>query len=116
MEHCCHGSQNMFREVGQRGVALIVRLNFEGDPRVALQSRGVDFDEIPVLESSPVREFSINVACEIGVRFCPFCGSRFEDVIRRNLELYLDLAKTHEKYRLGPFETKKPGQSDDGRS
>lgn len=114
MEYCCYGSQNMFRNVGQRGIALIVRLNFEGDPRIALQSRGVDFDEIPVLERSPVREFSINVACEIGVRFCPFCGARFEDVIRRNPEFYLDLAKVHEKYRNGPFEKSEPGLSGEG--
>lgn len=97
MDYCCFGLRNLLASAGERGLAAIVELNYNGVPRVRLQSRGVSFDEQSKLRPSDF-EATINICCTLGIVYCPFCGNLLEDLIAYKYDVFLALAKLHRKY------------------
>ena len=93
---CCDGLRNMVSCAGERGHAVVVRLN-NNDIHFYLQSRGISFDDLPKMKPINI-DVIINVSAEIGLRFCPFCGHRLSDMARKDRDLFVSLAHLHEKY------------------
>ena len=70
-EHCCPAFERRVENAGKRGLAFLVSKNSRGYFWV-IQSRGVDHKSETLLNEPSV---DINVASEIAMKFCPFCGS-----------------------------------------
>lgn len=97
---CCAGFENLVRAAGERGIAALVR---EEPDRLMfmLQSRGIAFED----ERKKIRtdsEFIINVSCNVGMRFCPFCGTQLRDLVDRNPKGFRELAFHQRKYFSTP--------------
>ena len=57
------------------------------------QSRGVDFVDEKRVVNMPV---DVNLAAELVVKFCPFCGTRLSDLVDVNPEEANSLAEQHQ--------------------
>jgi hypothetical protein len=97
MEYCCTGLRNLVACAGGRGNAVVVWLDSSGEPRLLLQSRGVSFDDQSKLRPADV-DVKVNLSAEIGMRYCPLCGSLLEQVINENRGFFQKLAKAHERF------------------
>lgn len=99
---CCPGFQHSVEAAGVRGVAVIV-VNTLGKTRFLLQSRGIDFDDVGKLRPRPdAPDIKINIACEIGLQYCPACGRKLEELITTSPDAFEELAKKHKKFYTGP--------------
>jgi hypothetical protein len=77
-----------------RGASVVVKES-AGVLFFLIQSRGVAFiDEERVLKGN-IFGASINISTTIGIRFCPFCGTRLEGLIGRSPDLFRSLAQRH---------------------
>jgi hypothetical protein len=66
---CCLGFKGNYEDAGARGVAVIVDV-VDGNPKFALQFRAVDIHKEELIQSS----VPVSLTCNIGMRFCPWCG------------------------------------------
>jgi len=95
---CCSGFQHRVADAGQRGIAVLVTKTPEGI-RFYLQSRGIAFDDekkIVPMPSAP--DVKINVSCEIGLLFCPFCGRKLQDLVKMAQNEFELLAEKHKSF------------------
>jgi hypothetical protein len=93
---CCAGLENLFNAAGERGIAAMVR---EEPDRLMfmLQSRGIAFeDEQKKIQTDS--ELIVNISCNIGMLFCPFCGTRLKDLVARDPKAFHELASRQRKY------------------
>jgi hypothetical protein len=95
---CCAGLENAVKRAGERGIAII--LEKQGDRvRFLIQSRGVaKVDEEKLAEfckSKPELDLWINISAETGLKFCPWCGTRLQDVIDSHQKEYVRLSEQH---------------------
>jgi hypothetical protein len=96
---CCAGFQHLVLSAGQRGLACLVIQRQEGNA-FCLQSRGVAFEDEHKLRAVPeAPDFKINISSESGLRFCPFCGRKLQDLVAANPEAFNFLAEEHRKFR-----------------
>ena len=91
---CCQGFEHLVRDAGKRGLAALARNTADGI-RFVLQSRGVDFTDEQRIGTSAV---NLNVAVDVGLRFCPFCGTKLKELVERDPVAFMDLARQHEKF------------------
>lgn len=92
--HCCQGFANHVAAAGSRGIALLVENDSSGI-EIILQSRGVSFvDQGRVATIGG--DITINVATDVGVRYCPWCGWHLEQLMAAAAEAFAELAKRHE--------------------
>lgn len=97
---CCLGLQNLISDAGQRGIAAIVVQTADGI-RFRLQSRGVAFEDETRMRSIFVAsDINFNLACETGLQFCPFCGTRLQDLVIANGRAFNRLAREQEKFNV----------------
>lgn len=96
---CCPGFRNLLDEAGKRGLAVLARKRSDGIVFL-LQSRGVAFDDEPKLRPVPL-ELSINIASDIGLRYCPACGRKLQELVDKWPDYFEKLAKEHEKFLEG---------------
>jgi len=95
---CCPGFQNSVANAGQRGVAALVKESVEGLVFVQ-QSRGIAFEDegkIRPMPSAP--DIKINVSCTTGLRYCPACGRRLQELIEASPRAFQKLAEEHKKF------------------
>jgi hypothetical protein len=92
---CCAPLQNHVTAAGSRGLAVLVRKTPEGI-RFLLQSRGVAFEDVGKLRPMPGSpDLKINIVCDTGLQFCPWCGQRLQELVKIAPEGYDDLAEAH---------------------
>lgn len=95
---CCPGFQHRIADAGQRGIAVLVINTSEGI-QFWLQSRGIAFaDEKKISPVPSAPDMQINVSCEIGLQFCPFCGRKLVELVSAAPEAYAALASKHSKF------------------
>jgi hypothetical protein len=94
---CCEGFRNLASLAGQRGLAILVRENFEGKMIFVFQSRGIAFDDVAKWKAVPI-DIMINVDAVVGLRFCPFCGRKVEQLVQESPEFFRDLMLEHKKF------------------
>jgi hypothetical protein len=96
---CCRTLEGWVQDAGHRGVAFIAQHeeNYRG---FFIQARACDFPEHEKLSSIPtgVDLPPISIRSELGIQFCPFCGSPLEKVISDNIREFDQLAEQHAKY------------------
>lgn len=95
---CCPGFQNSVANAGQRGIAALAKRAGERVVFV-LQSRGIAFDDEGKLGPMPVGpDLKINVSCTTGLRYCPVCGRRLQELLEASPQAFLKLAEEHKKF------------------
>jgi hypothetical protein len=96
--YCCDGLRNMIASAGQSGLAILVRERSSGKIGFVLQSRGVSFDDEPRLKGvAGFINVNMNISADRGIRFCPFCGRKLEDLAKESPEYYIGLAIQHKR-------------------
>ena len=71
MKWCCIGFENMLRQAGKRGVAVIVdATRRSGRPEFFLQMRAVDAGAVAQFPD----DIPVSLVTEVGIQFCPWCG------------------------------------------
>jgi hypothetical protein len=89
---CCFGLQNVVKEAGNRGFAVLA-LKMRNGITFLLQSRGIAHaDQGRVAPGFPV---TINISSETGLRFCPWCGTRLQDLVEASPACFEQLAEKH---------------------
>ncbi len=92
---CCPGFENLIVCAGHKGISALVSRTSAGLVFL-LQSRSVDADDENRLVPIP---FDINLICNTGIRFCPFCGKPVQQMIEKEPEAFAQLATMHEKFQ-----------------
>lgn len=95
---CCPGFQNTVANAGRRGIAALAKMTGEGVVFV-LQSRGIAFDDEarigPMLDAPDIK---INVSCTTGLRYCPVCGRRLQELVEASPCAFRELAQKHKLF------------------
>jgi len=95
---CCPGFQNNVEAAGERGIAVLVKKTPEGTMFV-LQSRGIAFDDESKIRPMPgAPDIKIRVSCTTGLRYCPACGRRLQELVEASPRAFEELAEKHKKF------------------
>jgi hypothetical protein len=96
---CCVGLKNLVGNAGARGLSVLVR-NTSYGLKFSLQSRGLaKEDEARALSESHKITFTINFANDVGLIFCPFCGTEIATLITASSRKHFEeLAHKHEVF------------------
>ena len=95
--YCCVGIRNLVSLAGERGIAVLARREANGDIGFVLQSRGLAFED--ETKSLPIQDaVRINVACVVGLQYCPFCGHHLKELVGRFSKHFSELALVHKKF------------------
>ena len=96
---CCWPLWGSLCSAGQRGLAVVVGRSADG-PRFWLQSRGVDFEHEPSLPAHPAppKDVPINLVASRGIRHCPWCGKRLEEVFAATPAAFKRFAEAHREF------------------
>jgi hypothetical protein len=97
---CCDRLQSSLANAGQRGIAVVVRRLPEFFI-FYLQSRAVAFGEGEGLLHHRL-EARINLVSTVGIRFCPWCGRRLDDLAETEPAVFAELAKCHQPFTPEP--------------
>lgn len=73
---CCSISADLFDDAGRKGFALLPEKMDEGDYIIILQSRNLDIEAV---------EGKLTVI-QRAIGYCPFCGSKFDEVIEQHID------------------------------
>ena len=92
--YCCEGFAHRIAAAGSRGLAVLVHNESEG-LSFFLQSRGVAFADQSRLRPA-AGDLTINIAADVGMLYCPWCGRRLEDLIAASPQRFRKLAEQHD--------------------
>jgi hypothetical protein len=95
---CCTGFQHRITDAGQRGIAILVIKTSDGI-QFRIQSRGIayaDEDKINPIPNAP--DYKINISCETGLLYCPFCGKKLHNLVRKHPKAFEEIAEMHRKF------------------
>ena len=95
--YCCDGFRNLISLAGERGLAILARVEFSGKIGFVYQSRGIAFEDEGKLKPAPI-EININVATAIGLRYCATCGRKLEELVAESPDFFRQLAVEHKKF------------------
>lgn len=91
--YCCAGLENLVGNAGERGIAVLVRVTKDGI-RFVLQSRGVAHEDEGKLQPMPL-DINVNISCNVGLRYCPFCGRRLAELVESDPKSFNELLDDH---------------------
>ena len=97
---CCLMLENHIGFAGERGIGVLVQM-VSDNVMFSLQSRGIAHaDEVNIRPAAI--ELVINVASEVAIQYCPWCGQLLEDLAASAPARFAELAKKHERLRAVP--------------
>lgn len=83
MRWCCAGFEAFYGNAGEQGAGILVGRDSLGEPEFTLQYRAVDREtEMPVNSEKPVASI-----IDVGVQYCPWCGSKLEKWYGRKIDV-----------------------------
>jgi hypothetical protein len=96
---CCWPLWGRLTATGERGLAVVVENDTDGF-RFWVQSRGVDFSEERRIQvdPGPPLHFGINVVSSGRIRYCPWCGTRLDELAAEAPEAFAQLAVAHRQF------------------
>lgn len=98
---CCPGFQHLVGDAGHRGIAVLVVKTPEGT-RFRLQSRGIAFEDVSkILPMADWPDIKVNIACESGLQFCPFCGRCLQELVKADPQAFAELVEKHKHLYSG---------------
>src|SRR5687768_8699981 len=98
---CCSSLADRIESAGSRGLSIVIERAADGF-KFLLQSRGVAYEDVPKLRPMPI-DIHINVAQDVGLGYCPWCGRRLQELVTKNPDGFADLATRHEKFIAVPI-------------
>jgi hypothetical protein len=93
---CCEFFEDLIFRAGQTGLSVLVTKSSVGIGFV-LQSRGLSIDEVHACILNAPYVTNVNIECEIGIKYCPFCGKDLRDLTARFPEFYDLLCQQQKK-------------------
>src|SRR2546423_3926259 len=94
--YCCSAMKNLVDNAGGRGLALLLR-DLSGMLGFVIQSRGIAYQDEGSIKTITWTS-TINVSCEMGIAYCPFCGEDLEVLIAKAPLYFRKLADAHQKF------------------
>jgi hypothetical protein len=94
---CCEGFRNLVSLAGERGLAILARVEFSGKIGFVFQSRGVAYEDEAKLKPAPIDVY-INIATATGLRYCSACGRKLEELVNQSPVFFRQLAAEHKKF------------------
>jgi len=70
MKWCCLTFRSWYEAAGERGIAVLMGRNSDGDPEFVIQQRAIDKN----IESLPVTDYPISIVSDVRITYCPWCG------------------------------------------
>jgi hypothetical protein len=68
-----------------------------------LQSRGIALEDVSKVHPMPgAPDIKINVSSEVGLQYCPWCGTRLQELVEASPDAFDDLAEKHKMFYTGP--------------
>ncbi len=99
--YCCPGFQHSVANAGRRGIAAHAK-KVGAEVVFVLQSRGIAFDDECKIRPRPgAPDIMINLSCHMGLRYCPVCGRRLQELVAASPRAFLKLAENHKKFLAG---------------
>jgi hypothetical protein len=99
---CCAGFQHRVEAAGQRGIAVLVHKTSSGI-MFLFQSRGIAFEDTSKIGPMPgTPDIKINISCEAGLQYCPWCGRLLQELIEVSPKAFDELAEKHKMFYTGP--------------
>ena len=98
--YCCCFFENLVRNAGDRGMAVIVG-HIGESISFTLQFRAVAFDDMAKIPRKPLPSFPEHVTLASGamIRYCPSCGKRLSDLVDEKPDSFRHLAHEHSCYQ-----------------
>jgi len=81
---CCAPFQTAMLDAGKKGIAVLCK-NEQGIRCFCLQARACDADEEDRMKNMPDNRAipKLRIVTQATIQFCPFCGTRLDDLIGR---------------------------------
>lgn len=97
---CCHAFENLVRNAGDRGLAVLV-CQTEAGLRFAIQARAVAFADEANLGKQPSSTLPAHVTLSesMRVRYCPSCGKRLDELTAIEPTFFEQLADQHKPFQ-----------------
>ena len=103
---CCRGLEILVDNAGLTGVAVLV-YHISGEFIFNIQARSVSNEVESKLQDVPAvlhEEYHISIYSNIGLNYCPFCGTRLQSLINSSTRKDFEaLAKKHRKLYERPY-------------
>lgn len=94
---CCQQLTNAVSSAGERGIAIVLEELPDGIV-FNLQARGISHGDLGKVRPMPGLEISINIAHDVVVRYCPWCGTELQALIKQVPGDFAALARRHAVY------------------
>ncbi len=82
MKWCCVSFKANYEAAGDRGFALLVERDADGDPRFLIQHRAMKLGE----EQKTGTTVPVSLVSQTGLRYCPWCGRRLARWYKRQVD------------------------------
>jgi hypothetical protein len=105
--YCCKGLEILVDNAGSRGLSVLV-YNTAGGFVFNIQARAISKEsEEELLQSPtslPLDEKNVSIASNIGLNYCPYCGTHLQSLINPNTRKDFELlALRHKKIDPRPY-------------
>jgi hypothetical protein len=94
--YCCEPFRRYLENAGKRGLSFLVAKN-GGEFFILIQTRGVDAADEGAVK---IPRVTVNVAFEVAVKFCPFCGRELKALTTKNPSAFEKLAELHRSFSM----------------
>lgn len=91
--YCCPGFEYLVADAGKRGISAVAVSRSNGIG-FRLQSRAVAYGDEKNIQPT-LDDVLIDIVCEIGLQYCPFCGRLLQELINASPHAFLELATKH---------------------
>jgi hypothetical protein len=100
MTHCCDVFKRLLEGAGKRGFSVVAR-KASGYRFFCLEARACDFEDKFKMKNIPYDcevPRPLTVAMQIGIQYCPACGSRLDTIIAEHESEFEEFAEKCKKF------------------
>jgi hypothetical protein len=97
IQFCCRRFKELIDRAGQRGSAIVVSRNGQNPLKFRLQSRGIAHEN-EVEAKGISTHVIINISAQQTIEYCPYCGTRLQELLDATPVEYEELAMEHKPF------------------
>jgi hypothetical protein len=101
IQFCCQPFKELIDRAGQRGLAAVVHRYGANPLKFLLQSRGIAHEDVVEPKEVSTR-IVINIQTLKRIDYCPFCGTRLQELLDATPAEYEELAVKHHPFVTMP--------------